>query len=231
MLAFASAGWAQHQHTRTIHPYDALGRPNPEAFEWTGISVGLNAGTLGFGAESTVHIAPWLNFRATATYLSATYKTTIERVDFDYDLESLGARLMLDLYPTRLKNFRISAGLVISDMEVTVEGEPDRNAILNGNVYTPEQMGRLRGRASYETVAPYLGIGWGNSVKPDALLTVSLDIGVMLQDYSFRLSSNGTEAGNEPFESDLNSVRSETTDVLDWLKIYPVVSLGFAYHF
>ncbi len=214
-----------------IPRYDERGRPNPDAFEWTGIALGLHAGTLGVGAESTFHLMRSLNFRIAATYLSATYKKTIERIDFDYDLEFLGARLLLDIYPTRLKNFRISAGLVVSDMEVVVSGTPDRNVLLGGNVYTPDEMGRLRGTASYEVVAPYFGIGFGNSVKPDTLLMFSMDIGVMLQDYSFRLSSSGTAAGSDQFREDSRAVESELEDVLDWLKFYPVISFGLSYHF
>lgn len=214
-----------------IHPYDERGRPNPEAFDWSGISLGIHGGTLGAGAETTVHLTPWLNFRVTGTYLSFTYKTTVDKIDYDYDLEALSARLMLDLYPARLKNFRFSIGLVVKDMDIDVSGAPNRNVMIGDRVYTPEEVGSLGGRASYDTFAPYLGIGFGNSVKPDALLTFSLDIGVMLHDYSFRLSSRGDGAGRDSFARDLESHQSDVEETLDWLKIYPVISFGLAYHF
>ncbi len=214
-----------------VAEYDEWGRPNPDAFYWTGVSLGLHAGTLGAGAETTSYITDWLNFRGTAHYLMGGYKTTTGNVDFDYDLSAPGARLMLDFYPTRMKNFRISVGAVVKDMKVTVKGEPKGNARVGDNVYTAEQTGTLRGRASYDTISPYVGIGWGNSVKPDSLLTFSMDIGLMIQGYSFSLSSNGTARGDDQFQQDLRKTQSDVEDNLDWLKVYPVISFGYAYHF
>ena len=214
-----------------IAEYDEWGRPNPDAFYWTGVSLGLHAGTLGTGAETTFYITDWLNFRGTAHYLMGGYKTTMGNVDFDYDLSAPAARLMLDFYPTRMKNFRISAGAVVKDMNVTVKGDPRGNARIGDNVYTAGQTGSLRGKASYDTISPYVGIGWGNSVKPDSLLTFSMDIGLMIQGYSFSLSSDGNASGDGQFQQDLRKMQSDVEDKLDWLKIYPVISFGYAYHF
>ncbi len=222
---------ARAQSGPVFEPYDAWGRPNPEAFDWTGFSLGIHAGTLGTGAETTIYLADGLNFRGTAHYLMLGYKTTLRDIDFDYDLTAPGARLLLDFYPAHHRNFRFSAGVVLKNMNVKVSGEPDRNVRLGDNVYSPAQVGRLRGTASYDAISPYIGIGWGNSVKPDSLLTFSLDIGLMFQGYSFRLASNGSAAGDEQFRRDLRDLQSRVEDDLDWLTIYPVVSFGYAYHF
>ncbi len=213
-----------------LHPYDEWGRPNPDAFDWTGAAIGGSLGTTGIGVEGTFFLTDWLNFRVTGNYLSMSYKTTSGRIDYEYDYTSVGTLFLLDFYPGFFRSFRVSAGLTMKDTEVSIRGESRGNLVIGGNNFTPAQLGRLRGKASYDTFAPYIGVGFGNPVHPDSLVTFFMDFGLLFQGYSLRLSSDGT-APNQVKEAGLRELRSDITDKLDWLKIYPVITAGIAYHF
>lgn len=210
----------------SMQPYDARGRPNPDAFDWTGVAIGASFGSLGVGAEGTFYLLDWLNFRVTANYLSLVYKTTIDRIDYDLDLSSLGALFLLDIYPGARRNVRITMGLTVKDTEVDILGEPRGNLNLGDQTFTPAQLGRLRGKAEYDIVAPYVGIGFGNAVRPDALMTFFMDVGVFFQGYDLTLNAEGSDLGGVE-----NLLKPDIEDRLDWLKIYPVVTAGISYHF
>jgi hypothetical protein len=182
--------------------YDAYGRPNPDAFSWTGLSLGANIGTLGYGGELTYHLASWMNVRGSFHLFDLTYKDTFSGVDYDLGLEWTGVILTLDLYPGRQRSFRISAGAGLNDHTVGISG------------------GSFRGEAEFDSFAPYLGIGWGNPVQPDAALTFSFDMGLLLQDYSVSYSA----APPADAQGDIN-------DILDLLTVYPVFSFALHYHF
>ena len=82
-------------------------------------------------------------------------------------------------------------------------------------------------------MAPYLGIGFGNAVAEDQLLTFTLDIGVVFQAYDVSLTSDGAgmTAKLDTFREDVKKEEQNIQDDLDDWKIFPVLTLGLAWHF
>ncbi len=82
-------------------------------------------------------------------------------------------------------------------------------------------------------VAPYLGIGFGNTVGEGKALSLSLDLGVMLQSYDVSLESNGAgmTALQNTFREDMVKEKDSVQDNMDDFRILPVLSLTLAYHF
>ena len=183
-------------------PYDAYGRPNPDAFDWTGLSLGAQIGTLGYGAEVTYHVTSWLNLRGSLHLFDLTYKDTFEGVDYDLGVDWNGLIVTFDVYPGQQRGFRLSAGAGLNDHTVGIAG------------------GSYRGKAEYDSFAPYFGIGWGNPVQPDAALTFTFDLGLLFQDYSVNYSAAPPA-----------DVQADIKDVLDLFTVYPVISFGMHYHF
>lgn len=204
----------------TPNMYDRWGRANPDAFDWSGVSLGIHGSTLGAGGEMAFHVFDWLNFRVNGHYLSLVYKTTIDSIDYDFDYTAPGGLLLLDVYPGRRGNFRFVAGLAIRDAEVSITGTP---RVLGSPI--PQSV-RLNGTAAFDSVVPYAGIGFGNTVLPNSLLMLSLDIGVLFQSYELELGSNVGIS-----DALLQSVEEDVREYVDYLEIYPVVTLGLSYHF
>jgi hypothetical protein len=195
--------------------YDDQGRPNPDVFDWTGIALGATIGTRGIGGEGIFYLADWASLRVGLQYLSAIYETTSGGIDYEFDIVPLSSSILVDVFPGRHRIFRITGGVFLQDFDVNVKGtlRRDRRQTFSGN-------------AEYDTFAPYLGIGFGNPVRPDNVLSTYLDIGVVFQDYSLTYDRiGGLSAAQEA------AVRKDVEDVLDLFKIYPIIKLGVAYHF
>lgn len=222
LMMWACMGGAVSAQLGPASTHDSWGRAYPEAFDWSGIAIGGHAGTLGVGAEGIFYVTDWLNFRVNAHYAELLYKTTIDSIDYDFDLSAPGALLLFDFYPGPKGNFRIVAGLGIRDAEVSVTGTP---RVAGGG-----DLGRVRGKASYDTFAPYVGFGFGNAVLPDKLLSFSVDFGLLFQSYSLRVNTEGPLADNVP-EAVRADIESNVKDRLDWLRVYPVIQFGLTYHF
>lgn len=205
-----------------VIPYDDYGYPNPDAFDWTGFSLGAGIGTLGLNGEAAYHLTEWLNIKGNGHLMTLTYKDTIDSVDYTFDAEFSGFGLLLDLYPGQTRSFRFSGGLMFQDHAIPVKGDP------RGNYPADTQ---ITGEAKFDSTAPYFGIGFGNPVKPDSALTLTFDIGVILQDYSFDLKAEGTGANDPAVQSAIASTKADVENVLDYFTIYPVITLGFNYHF
>lgn len=214
-----------------IPMYDSEGNPNPDAFEWTGFALGLKLGTLGIGADASIYLDDWVNFRANIGYLDFTYKDTIDDIDFDLDVNFQTAMFLLDLYPFEGGNFRISAGVALLDNELGIDGTPDGNEEIGDNEYTPEEIGTISGAAEFDEVAPYIGIGYGNAVRPDYSVTFVVDFGVIFQTYDVTITSSGTAANDPTFQQDLAELQQDIEDEINRFKIYPVINFGIAYHF
>lgn len=191
-----------------IAPYDEYGRPNPDAFDWTGFSLGAGFGTLGFGVDASYLVLDWFNVRAAAHLMALTYKDTIDNVDYSFDFDFNGLGLMLDFYPGQKRGFRLTAGGMFNDHSVDIKGT---TRTVNKTTAS--------GSADYDSFAPYFGLGFGNPVQPDSAITFTFDFGFMLQDYDLELPSTAAKS------------RSDIEDVLDRATLYPVLTLGLHYHF
>ncbi|HMP91005.1 MAG TPA: hypothetical protein PJ991_12445 [Kiritimatiellia bacterium] len=212
-------------------PYDRQGRPNPDAFDWTGVAAGVKIGTLGLGADASIYLADWVNFRAGVNILSFEYRDDIEDIRFDLDMDFRSLMLLFDLYPFDNGNFRLTGGVAFQDNKFRVKATPNESEKIGDNRYTPAQIGTIRGDIEFDSVAPYFGIGFGNAVRPDTALSFSFDFGVVFQTFDVALRANGTASGTPQFEADLNSLEDDIRDEMNRFKIYPVISFGISYHF
>ncbi len=207
LLVLFSTGFSWGQSVQLgrmqdVSAYDQYGRPNPDAFDWTGLSLGINGGTLGYGADITYSLASWANIRGSFHVFSLTYKDTISGVDTTFDFDFTGLITTIDLYPGTMRGFRIALGAGLNSHEVPLSG------------------GSIKGKAEYDTFAPYAGLGWGNPVQPDSALTFTFDLGFLLQDYSLSVD-----------ESVSADAKSDIEEILDYATIYPVITFGLHYHF
>ena len=201
------------------------------AWAWGGVSAGLDVGTLGPGVSASGYLNDQLNLRVGLHYLKFGYDGEESDVEYDADLELNTLMTVVDWHPFT-NQFRITAGIVFNNNEVTLDGTPNQTATIGDTVYSSEQIGTLHGDATFNHLSPYLGIGYGNPVRDGASLSFMFDIGVLFQGSpDISLSADGTASGDPGFESDLQSEEDDAQDVADKFKVYPVISFGIAYYF
>lgn len=203
----------------------------PAVFAQGGLSIGAKVGTLGPGIEMAGYLLTNLNLRVSGQYLPLSVNGSSDEVDYNADIEFANLLAMLDWFPFD-NNFRISAGLALNNNKLDMKGDLNDTTKIGDHRYTASQIGTLKGDATFDSYAPYLGIGFGNSITEEGDLTFSFDLGVMFQGSAdVNLHANGSASGDPTFQSDLAKEERDAQDVADEFTIYPVISFGIAYYF
>lgn len=206
----------------------------PWGEKWPGLALGVKGGTAGIGPELTFGISKYLNLRGGYNWANFTSKGKIEKVKYDLDFDMDNIPVMVDWHPFA-GIFRISAGAYFeSDSYVKLDATNKKSTKIGNHHYPADVVGTLKGRIDVEdNVAPYVGIGFGNSVGENVAFSLSLDIGLLFQSYDVQLTSTGSGMYSKypMFRDDLEKERKRIQDHADDWKIYPVVALSLAYHF
>lgn len=192
-------------------------------------AAGLQASTLGLGVELQLGLSDRLALRGGANALSLSGGRNIDgvRYDTDADLKSTGA--LVDYYPG-LGGLRLSAGLRLNGNEVDLAATPTEPVSIGGTSYTPGQVGRLSGSVEFLRLAPYLGIGWQESLM-DGKLLIGLDLGAMYQGRpDVGLTASGALA-SPSLAADLAREAEQVEDEYSGFRFYPVISLTVSYRF
>jgi hypothetical protein len=204
---------------------DTLLATAASAQETRAVSVGANVSSLGVGVEAGYRINPYFGLRGGANYFSLSLDRTIDDIKYNTDFDLKSGGLVLDVFPFR-GNFRISAGARINGNQADISGTPTSNVTIGNTTYTPAQVGRLNGDIDFNTVAPYVGIGFDGHIT-DAL-TIGFDLGVLYQGKpSVSLSATNPAVS----QADLNRERANIEDDLKMLQFYPVATVSLKYRF
>ncbi|MEG8015280.1 hypothetical protein [Sphingomonas sp. 22R3R2A-7] len=195
-----------------------------------GVAVGLTAGTLGIGPEVGFRISDHLGIRGNASFLGIN--GNYESDDLEYDgkikLKSFGA--MLDVYPMG-GHFRISGGARINKSYVRLHAVPSQDVEIGDDVYTPAQIGILKGRAEVKNFSPALTLGWSGKNRKGFMF--GFDAGVLFQG-TIRVrefTATGELAGDAVFTADLERERISLQDDVNDYKVYPILQLSVGYRF
>ena len=202
--------------------------------KWPGMALGPKIGTTGIGLDLTFGITRFVNLRSGFNYGSFTWSTGLGDVDYDMDIDLISVPLLVDIHPFA-NHFRISGGLYIQPgSKAAIEGTPSTATQIGAHVYAPEVIGTITGDIEVSsTITPYLGIGFGNSVGEDQLLTFMVDFGVIFQAYDVSLTSDGAGMTTklDTFRNDLVLEEENVQSDMDNFKIFPVLTFGITYHF
>lgn len=203
------------------------------ASRWGGVALTAKAGTLGAGLDLTKGLTDTLNLRAGVNGYSYDYSGVESGIDYSLDLDLRTVSLLADWHPIN-GGFRITGGVFYNGNELNGAGRPAAGGIydIDGTTYTATEVGTLSAAVDFSSVAPYLGVGWGNAIDTRGRWHVSLDAGVLFQGSpEARLSADGSLASDPAFQSDLMREQASLQDEIDEFKYYPVFSVGVSYRF
>lgn len=201
-------------------------------------SLGLRAGTLGVGAELAIGMTEKLNLRL--GYSLFDYSTTIEdtEVTYDAELQLRNPSAVLAWHPFS-GGFHLSVGAVGASTKVVGTGVPNGTQyVINGNAYNASQIGKVDATIeASNSVAPYVGFGWGNPVDAKGRWTVLLDVGAVYYGSKPDVVAVATCGATLPsqlctrLQTDIAAERQQLIDEVDTLTWYPVLNLGLAFKF
>lgn len=191
--------------------------------------LGIRAGTTGIGADVGFDLGLALSARFGLSYLNFSH--TVDQTDVSYDgkVKLSNGSVMLDWSP--LGPFRITAGLIGGNNRVDLTGEPTGGTYtINGQVYPASAVGSLSGKIKAgNSVAPYLGIGYGNVAG--AGVNFYFDLGVaFMGSPTVALAATcaaavPTSACNQ-LQSDVAAEAARLQDDIRGYRYYPVANIG-----
>jgi hypothetical protein len=201
------------------------------------VGIGLRGGTMGFGIDFDIGMTEKLNARLAYNFFE--YDDTVEDTDVTYDSTlKIGSFSALLDWHVAGGGFRLSAGAVTSGPKFEVVGTPTSGTYeIGNNTYTASQVGDLRGEVEIgSSVAPYIGLGYGNVVGKNHRVTFLFDLGAIYGgtpdvNLAARCGASLTATQCARLQSDVQVEIQEIKDEMTTLKWYPVLNLGIGIRF
>ncbi len=236
---------AANVSTPTARAADAEGAPDYRPF-----TLGLEAGTTGFGGSGNWRFADHWGVRAGFDYFQHSDSgdefmgVKIEIVDgqvpepnfLGYATINKKYRLMseplgLDIYPWKKSSFRITVGIMLNQNEVegVVPQDPvfgNTFLIIGGNRYDSANIGDLNMKLEQNLVAPYVSVGMSFYLDRQKHWSLGGELGVAYTGTPDVTLS--TSKGQVP-QPDLDAEAQQIKD--DAWKFYPIVKVSVNYSF
>ena len=209
--------------------------------------------TLGLGGHIVRKITPNFNARVGANAFGLGIDINETEFDYEGDLNLFNVSTLIDIHPFKNSGFRLTAGAIFSDNNI--EGTADVSDPVADELGEVEVGGAtidIRDLGIDElatidadidinnSVAPYVGIGGGNAVGAEKGLGFWWNLGVVFggspeAEVSSNISNDVPEALRAEVEAAADRVledeEEDLEDELDFINVYPVVSLGLSYQF
>jgi hypothetical protein len=207
-------------------------------------TIGAEAGTTGFGGAASWRFSDHFGARAGMHYFSYTDDgREIEGVTYDAKLKLSSAPIAVDIFPWKSRSFRITAGVLINQNELTGSsmGEYDLGNYYisigdSGNVYQTDGsggVGALHMKVEQQAVSPFLAIGGNFYLDKAKRWSLSGELGVAYTgspDVTLSTAS-GAESGNAALQHDLDVETEQLEDGAEKFKFYPIIKVGLNFSF
>lgn len=191
------------------------------------MAISGKVGTLGVGAELTAPISASVTGRVGLNMFSYNMNTTRSTVNYDMKLQLQTISALADWYPMD-GGFRTSAGLFYNNNKATFNALPTGAAYtIGGTPYTAAQVGTLNGSMTFNSLSPYIGIGWGNPVENGKGWGFVADLGLLYQGTpKATLTTTGTAVG---LAASVAAEQAKLQSALNGFTWYPVATAGISY--
>ena len=193
--------------------------------------------TLGLGGQVVRKIVPQLNARVGVNAFGFGFDLEETDIDYDADLNLFNVSTILDYHPAKGSGFKLGGGLVFANNNIEGTSTTDQTIEIGDREFSADQLGSVDADIEItRDVAPYLGIGWGNAVGEGKGLGFWFNAGVIFGGSpEIEVSPNISDGVSEEVVAEINEAaeqeEEDLEDELDFISIYPVVSLGFSYQF
>ena len=196
--------------------------------------LGFKAGTLGLGLEATWRPIPWLDLRAGINKYDYENNRTDAGIAYDstLKLETYYGTVNF-LFP--ISPLRVTVGAFSNGNEFQMASLAAADYDIGNDNFLASEVGTLRSTTYFESVAPYLGVGFDFSIV--GKVGLNLDIGVLWQGApSVSLTADGTLATDPGsagviFRDELAAEAMQLEAEFEDYKAYPVISLGVNFNF
>jgi|SRR6185312_738279 len=227
-LALPTAAWGDDTTSSTT----TYNNGPSNADDQGAIGLGLHASTLGYGPELNFTINPYLVLRFDYDYYNDySYTTTKDSIQYDAHLHLNNYGAALDWHPFA-GVFLVSLGVFKDNNYINAIANPQQSYTLNGQTFTASEVGTLTGHITFNSWAPYLGLGLNTLASEDRGLGVELGLGVFYQGSpSTALQAHGPITQVPGLQTAVLAEQQHLDDQWNSYKYYPVVNLGLVFRF
>lgn len=203
-----------------------------------GYAWGGTVGVDGVGVEVTMMLTESL--AVSAAYGGVGIKTTRDISDVSYKLDGKmrSFAFKAHYFPFDGSRFRTSFGWQNNSTEFNAVGEPQAGTFsFNGNTYDASAVKSVNAWMSFPAATPYIGIGWGNPVRPESRWNFTVDLGfqhLSTLNASLTVACNNNQIDQERcnrLKNDVAQEEQQLQDEINKLKWWPVVKAGLHYQF
>jgi len=207
-------------------------------------------GILGIGAGYSHSINQHFGVRADFSTVGTIDRDgTADKLDYDAEFKANQLGLYGDYFPFG-GSFRLTAGLHSRKLEAAINGRANAGGTINiGGIETRNPLDAgdtAQGKVKWDSVAPYIGIGWGHHAKEGRGFGFIADIGVSFgspkttlsvsNSLYTKLNDAATELNKIPgnkynVDEEIEKQRREVSDELDKVSIFPHLFIGLSYRF
>lgn len=197
--------------------------------------LGAKFGTPGCGPEMSVRFSDEFTFRLGLSTFPEfeVYKSSVSGINYTVYLNLFNVGAYLDWHPIKsLRGFKVAGGLLYNGSTAKFEGQtaPGITYDIGGTKYTGAQLGKVKGDAKYNPVAPYLGVGYTHPLTDSGSWLLDFNVGVFyLGKASISMTADNPTGLN--IQPALDREASRVRDKANQLEWYPNVSVGFIHMF
>ncbi len=190
----------------------------------------VHGGTLGAGVGAALPLTSWAGVHAEFEGLGFSHSLNVSGNEYDGHLKLLQGGLYIDLFPFASSGFRVTAGALINDDELTAHAVPNAQGNYKiGDDFVPAVGAAPSTTATLPHVMPYLGIGYGHKpVSKGFGLTFDLGVAYGRPHTTYNVpqiySLLTTQANIDQEEQNISNK-------IERYKLYPVVQIGVSYRF
>lgn len=180
-------------------------------------------GTLGLGVEYGHSLSEKMGIRFGLNGAARDFSSTESDIDYDFTMKLRSADVLVDWRPFG-GVFFTSFGALYNKNKLTASAKTSA-PVKVGNTTYPSGT-NLTGEVTFNTLAPYLGVGWGSSPKRTGFILRG-DLGLVYQGKpKVKLSSNSGIS-----QADLDRETSDLQSSVDDYKYYPHVGFSIGARF
>ena len=196
------------------------------------VGYGGVVGTTGVGAEVKYNAHSRLMLRGSYNFLNFDANLDVDGIDYDAEVDGDTFGAFADYAPFD-SGFVVSGGAYVGRKHIDLIATPNEPVDIGGMTFTPEQVGTLAANARFDTVAPYVGIGYDAYLNPRREWSLNARAGVMFAGSAeVELLSVDGELSQDPrLVQELRREVEQIEDDIDGYRYYPVVTLGLTRRF
>jgi hypothetical protein len=210
------------------------------------VAIGFKADTLGAGIELATPISQTFNLRSSINFLSFDDPFSIDGVNYTARLHLKSSETILDWFPGN-RRFHISPGILYgkNSMSAPASVGPGQTFVLGTQQFINSVDDPVSGSSSVvfpRKFAPMLLLGLGNIIpRTGRHLSIPFEFGVAYTGApKIQVALDGTACttkgcvdfgSNAEAQADLKQEVNNLNEDLKRYPVYPILSLGVAYHF